>query len=185
MRNFKYVISAVALIATSSLTAPVMAADGTITINGQITDTTCTIAVDGGSKDATVTLPTVSATSLPSTGATAGATPFNISLSNCSGTALGTASTYFEPGMYVDNSSGRLNIDATVADSAKNVQVELLNADMHAIVAGASITNGQNDIPVDISSGNAMLNYFARYYATGQSEAGAVTTQIDYTMTYQ
>jgi len=185
MRNIENTISLAALVVSSSIAFNAMANDGTITINGQITDTTCTIAVNGGSNDAIVTLPTVSATSLPGAGTTAGATPFNISLSNCSGTALGTAMAYFEPGSYVDNSTGRLNIDTTAADAAKNVQVELLNSDMNAILAGASVANGQNDIPVDISSGSGTLSYYARYYATGKTEPGSVTTQIDYTMTYE
>ncbi|HHD7462690.1 TPA: fimbrial protein [Klebsiella oxytoca] len=185
MRKYTMALSAVALVASTALSASVFAADGTITINGKITDTTCTISVDGGSNDATVTLPTVSASSLAATGQTAGATPFTISLSGCSGTSLNTASTYFEPGAYVDSSTGRLNIDTTASDAATNVQVELLNADMNAIVAGASVANGQNDVPVDISSGSGTLNYFAQYYATDASTAGSVTTQVDYTMTYQ
>ena len=185
MRKYTTALSAVALVISSAFAASVFAADGTITINGKITDTTCTISVDGGSNDATVTLPTVSSSSLAASGQTAGATPFNISLSNCSGTSLNTDSTYFEPGAYVDSVTGRLNIDTTASDAATNVQVELLNANMSAIVAGASVANGQNDVPVDISAGNGTLNYFAQYYATGASTAGSVTTQVDYTMTYQ
>lgn len=185
MRKYNYALSALAMVITSAFTASAFAVDGTITINGQITDTTCTISVDGGSNDATVTLPTVSSTTLGAPGATAGATPFTISLSNCSGTSLNTASTYFEPGAYVDSTTGRLNIDSAAADAATNVQVQLLNADRDAIVAGASVANGQNDIPVDISSGNGTLNYFAQYYATGASTAGSVTTQVDYTMVYE
>lgn len=185
MRNYKTALSALALVATSAVTASAFAVDGTITINGKITDTTCTISVDGGSNDATVTLPTVSASALNAAGQTAGATPFNISLSNCTGSILNMASTYFEPGTYVDSETGRLNIDTTAAGAANNVQVELLNADMNAIVAGASVTNGQNDVPVDISAGSGTLNYYAQYYATGVSTAGTVTTQVDYTMTYE
>lgn len=185
MRKYTTALPAVALVISSAFTASVLAADGTITINGKITDTTCTISVDGGSNDATVTLPTVSSSSLAAPGQTAGATPFNISLSNCSGTSLGTVSTYFEPGAYVDSVTGRLNIDTTASDAATNVQVQLLNSERNAIVAGASVANGQNDVPVDISSGSGTLNYFAQYYATDASTAGSVTTQVDYTMTYQ
>lgn len=185
MRNNSKAFSVLAVFVSSALTASAFAVDGTITFNGQITDTTCTISVDGGSNDATVTLPTVSTVTLASAGSTAGATPFTISLSNCSGTSLSTASTYFEPGTYVDSTSGRLNIDSTAADAATNVQVQLLNADRNPIIAGASVVNGQNDIPVDITSGNGMLNYYAQYYATGSSTAGSVTTQVDYTMVYE
>lgn len=185
MRNCKHTLSALALVLSAATVSSAMAADGTITINGVITDTTCTISVDGGANDATVTLPTVSASSLAAAGATAGATPFNISLSACTGATLATASTYFEPGAYVDSQSGRLNIDTGVADPATNVQVQLLNSARTPIVAGASVANGQNDVPVDISGGSGTLNYFAQYYATGASTAGAVTTQVDYTMVYE
>ncbi|PRE84487.1 fimbrial protein, partial [Burkholderia gladioli] len=59
----------------------VFAADGTITFMGNVTAQTCTINGNGsGSKNFTVTLPTVSASSLATAGATAGATPFNIAL---------------------------------------------------------------------------------------------------------
>lgn len=78
MRKYNYALSALAMVITSAFTASAFAVDGTITINGQITDTTCTISVDGGSNDATVTLPTVSSTTLGAAGATAGATPFTI-----------------------------------------------------------------------------------------------------------
>ena len=58
------------------------AADGTITINGLVTDNTCVVTTPQG-KDLTVTLPTVSKLSLASDGATAGRTPFTLGLSNC------------------------------------------------------------------------------------------------------
>lgn len=185
MWNAKNKFSTVALIVSSVFAANALAVDGTITINGKITDTTCTVSVNGGTADATVTLPTISATALPNVNSTAGATPFNISLSGCTGTSLSTASTYFEPGTFVDTSTGRLNIDGTVADAATNVQVQLLNANRDAIVAGASVAAGQNDVAVDISSGSGTLNYYAQYYATGAVGAGSVTTQVDYTITYQ
>lgn len=183
MWNAKNNLSAIAFIVGFAFASHALAADGTITINGKITDTTCTVSVDNGSASATVTLPTISATALPSANATAGTTPFNISLKDCSGTAL-KASTYFEAGAFTDAATGRLNID-TAAGAASNVQVQLLNANREAIIAGASQAAGQNDIAVDISSGSATLNYFAQYYATGAVGAGAVTTQVDYTITYE
>ncbi|MCU6666291.1 fimbrial protein [Silvania hatchlandensis] len=185
MLKFTNTTSLLALIISSAFITATSAADGIITINGKITDTTCTISVNGDNKDTTVTLPTVSSTSLSAIGQTAGTTPFNISLSNCSGASLRTASTYFEPGTYVDNENGRLNVDSTADDAATNVQVQLLNSNMNPIVVGASVANGQNDVPIDISGGNGVLNYYAQYYATGSSQAGAVTTQVDYTMIYE
>lgn len=158
------------------------AADGTITINGEITDTTCNISVNGGAADATVVLPTVSASSLAAAGETAGATPFNIALSGCTGTALGTATTWFESGLNVDSTSGRLNNTGT----ATEVQVQLLNSGMAAIMAGGPQGGGgQNDIPVDISTGDGTLNYYAQYYATAPSTAGTVVTSVEYTLVYE
>lgn len=185
MFHLKTTFTAATLVISSFFAVPVMAADGTITINGKITDTTCTISVNGGTTNATVTLPTVSASSLPSSGSTAGATPFSISLNTCSGSAMGTAKTYFELGAFVDGNSGRLNIDSVAPGAASNVQVELLNANRAPIVVGASMAAGQNDIPVDITAGNGTLNYFAQYHATAPAGAGSVTTQVDYTMTYE
>ncbi|MBL5902964.1 fimbrial protein [Serratia fonticola] len=157
-----------------------LAADGTITINGTITDTTCDISVNNQSKDATVTLPTISISALPTVGATAGATPFSIALTNCAGATLNTASTFFEAGAYVEQSTGRLNNSAS--GTATNVQVQLLNANLGSIMAGSA--HSQGDVVVDISSGGGVMNYFAQYYANGTVTPGTVNTQVDYTIIY-
>lgn len=47
MRKYNFALPALAMVFTSAFTASAFAVDGTITINGQITDTTCTISVDG------------------------------------------------------------------------------------------------------------------------------------------
>ncbi len=95
-----------ALIAALSVVgiANAQAADGTITINGLVTDKTCDIVTPAG-KDFTVTLPTVSKQTLAKSGDVAGRTPFQINLGNCS---EGKVATYFEPGATVDFNTGRL-----------------------------------------------------------------------------
>lgn len=155
------------------------AADGTISITGQITDVTCAIAVNGGGNNATVTLPTVSVSALPNSGETAGTTSFRIALSECSGDTLGNAYAYFELGSAVDSSSGRLN---NVSGTASNVQVQLLDKNLTPIVAG-SASQG-NGAMAEISGGAATLEYAARYYATGAAGAGSVSTQVDYSIVY-
>lgn len=184
MRIYTTSISALSLCILSMCASSAFAVDGTITFNGKITDSTCAVSVNGMGAFGDVTLPTVSAGTLYSTGSTAGRTPFNISLENCSGTALKTATTYFEPGAYVDLTNNRLNID-NAAGSAKNVQIELLNSNLDTIAVGAPSASGQNDIPVDISGKTGMLNYFAQYYATGVTTAGSVLSQVDYTIAYE
>lgn len=183
MKKYLSSHSCLSLLVSTLLLPSAFASDGTITITGTITDTTCTIAVNDGNADGTVTLPTVSAKTLAASGDVAGATPFSIGLSSCSGTSLGTATSYFEPGAYVDTESGRLNVDSATG-SATNIQVQLLNSEREAIVAGAA-TGGQNDISTDIESGSGTLNYYAQYYATGVSTAGSVSTQVSYTIVYE
>ena len=158
------------------------ASDGTITVVGEVVDTTCSIQVDNATRDATVVLPTVASAQLASTGETAGATPFNIALSGCTGDTLQNAKAYFEPGASVNMETGRLKLEVGTG-KATELEVEILNSDYSPIHAGAAADN-QNDVPVDISSGNGVLNYAARYFATGRATPGAVQTRVEYTVTY-
>lgn len=171
---------AIPLLALATSTA--FAADGTITINGQVTDNTCTVNTVQG-KDFTVTLPTVSKQVLAVAGDTAGRTPFTINLTGC--TAGSKVATYFEPGATVDFNTGRLN---NASGTAKNVQVQLLGSNNTAIPVLAAGAGGiqTNSQLVDVSgTGAADLNYYAEYYATGASEAGSVATTVKYTIIYQ
>ena len=176
----KQKLSLLAAVAALAFGSSAMAADGTITITGTVTDTTCSIAVNDGTANATVTLPTVSTSSLAASGDTAGTTLYTISLTECSGTSLGTAHAWYEAGANVDTDSGRLN--NTSDGTTTNVQVQLLNADLGVITAGVT---DQNDVTVDISGGSGTLEYYAQYYATGVSTAGAVATSVDYTIEYE
>jgi len=173
-----------ALIAVLSVVgiAQAQAADGTITINGLVTDKTCDIITPAG-KDFTVALPTVSKQTLANSGDVAGRTPFQINLANCS---EGKVATYFEPGATVDFNTGRLLNQA--ASGAKNVDVQLLGSNNQVIPVLAAGSNGAqaNSQWVDVVEGGAAdLNYYAEYYATGASTAGEVTTSVQYTIIYQ
>jgi major type 1 subunit fimbrin (pilin) len=179
-------ISSGALALFSSMSA--RAADGTITITGVVTDTTCSIngKATGTSADVAVTLPSVTAGSLATTGAVAGTSDFGdikLTLSGCTGAAT-KAVARFENGPTIDQSSGYLKNQAA-ATPANNVQVRLLNAKMQPINI---LTNANNDLAANgaaIATGAATLNYFAQYYATGKAAAGNVNTSVQYTMTYQ
>lgn len=153
------------------------ASDGTITINGQINAATCTVAVTG-TAGSTVTLPTVATTVLGAAGNTAGQTAFSIGLTGCSA-GVTKAATYFEAGPNV-NAAGRLNNPV----GATNVNVELVNSNgtTPIVIGSAAPSSGVGSFPV--ASGNATLNYFARYYATGAATAGAVATSVTFSMVY-
>lgn len=162
------------------------AADGTITITGTITDTTCSIngKATGTPADKSVTLAPVPTGSLSSAGAVAGTsspTDLQLNLTGCSGTAT-KAVARFENGPTVDQSNGYLS---NTGGTAKNVEVRLLNAQMQPINV---TTNSSNQIATNgaaITSGAATLQYFAQYYATGVAQAGTVNTSVQFTMAYQ
>ncbi|MCH7318577.1 fimbrial protein [Acinetobacter gyllenbergii] len=173
-----------ALIAALSVVgiANAQAADGTITINGLVTDQTCEIVTPAG-KDFTVTLPTVSRQTLANAGDIAGRTPFQIKLDKCS---KGKVATYFEPGATVDFNDGRLKNQE--AGGAENVKVQLLGDNNRFLPIKAAGSNGaqENSQWVDVvEGGTADLNYYAEYYATGASTAGKVNTKVQYTIIYQ
>ncbi|GAB3785420.1 fimbrial protein [Dyella agri] len=177
-----------AVIGAGLLAAPSVAraADGTITFNGDITGQTCDINGNGtGGEDFTVNLPTVSASTLASSGAWAGRTPFNIGLSNCS-PATGNVSTYFEPGTSVNQSTGQLIVDGG-GTAATNVELALLNEDTSQIHVGetTSGTDSSGTGSVALSSGAATLNYYVQYVATnGAATEGSVASRVDYTIVY-
>ncbi|VWD43963.1 MULTISPECIES: fimbrial protein [Burkholderia] len=172
------------LMATAGLLAAASsahAADGTITITGEITAQTCTISGNGGGKDFTVGLKEVSTSALATVGATAGRLPFNIVLSNCSPNS-GNASVYFEPGTTVNTTTGNLKNDK---GTATNVEIGLLNKDASSIKLGAA-KGQQNSQTVPISNATATLDYYAQYVATGgAATSGSVNTSVMYSISYQ
>jgi major type 1 subunit fimbrin (pilin) len=187
----KRIIPAAAFVAlgiVSLLSSKAHAADGTITINGAVSDTTCSIngVTAGSPANITATLPTVPTGSLSAAGATAGTSnlgDIQMALSGCSGVAT-KAVARFENGPTVDQSSGYL-INQSGGSPAQNVEVRLLNAQQQPINI---LTNANNDIATNgtaISGGAAVLNYFAQYYATGKAQPGSVNTTVQYTMQYQ
>lgn len=159
-----------------------MAADGTITFTGEITDTTCVIAGDGTvGSNFEVTLPTVSTTALSAAGRTAGAKAFDISLgttgSPCAATNVGVN---FEPGPNIDAATGMLR-NATGGDYATNVQVAILNNASVKI----DLRDNTNSQIVPVTGGIAVLNYTGQYEAVGGgATAGDVSTSVQYSITY-
>ncbi|CAE6868896.1 Major fimbrial subunit SMF-1 [Paraburkholderia nemoris] len=175
----KTLLSTLLAAASIAMLAPAAhAADGTITFNGSVVGTTCTI--NSGTPNFSVTLPPVSTSALATAGATAGLTPFSIALTACSG-GTGNATAYLEPGPTVDTATGQLIV---AAGGATNVEIGLLNSKNQPIVAGAA-TGSQNTDLVSIASGSATLNMYAQYVAMGAATAGAANSTIQYTISYQ
>lgn len=161
------------------------AADGTITITGQVVDSSCAIAVNGGTGDATVVLPSVSKTTLANPDDVAGSTAVNMTLSGCP--ATGSVRAYFEA-LNVDQSTGHL-INTASATPAENVQVQVTNASGSAIDLRTN-DNSTNSFVAFTDDGagvgTANLQYGVQYIATGgAATAGQVETQLVYSLDYQ
>jgi major type 1 subunit fimbrin (pilin) len=166
-----------ALIAVA-VSAPLMAnaSDGTITFKGEVTANTCTIKVNDGTANNTVTLPTVASSQLAAKGDTAGQTEVKIGLSACSD-AVKTARAFFESGPNVST-----NHNLTNKGTATNVEVQLLTPTSTVIAIGD--TAQRSATGTTLTSGAAVMSYKAQYYATAASGAGTVDTSVTYSIDY-
>lgn len=173
--SMKKLTLAAAIVAGMALTPAAFAVDGTITFNGNVLATTCTI--NSGTPNFTVTLPDVSTNVLAVSGDVAGQTAFNIALSSCSANA--TASAYFEQGPNIDATTGNI----TNSGTATNVQIQLVNSDGTSAINLLTPTSNTTTAAVTSTSGGT-LTYYARYFATGVSTAGTVTATEQYTINY-
>ena len=165
------------------------ASSGTITFNGQLTSSTCKVNVNGsGNSDGNVDLPVLQKTALPSQGATAGDTTFNMLLTDCTlADGMTAVSAYFEDGVTV-NPYGRL-INQSKATETSNVTLELLdrtqsNANVITIGSNSQIKNAIYEIVKDNA---ATLNYSVRYYAEEKdgASAGMVSSSVVYALQYK
>ncbi|HHT7392513.1 fimbrial protein [Klebsiella oxytoca] len=163
------------------------ASTGTITFNGELTDSTCDVDINGQGADAIVKLPTVSVNDLAASGDTTGRTSFNLNLSNCVvGTQGGHSkvAAYFQPGTTVDLSTGRLR---NVSGTATNVDLELLDATgSYATIKVGNTDQVSNTAYVDIQAdGSAVLPYAVQYYANAQTTPGTVVSSVVYNLQYK
>lgn len=175
MKNLSLALALMGACAATST----FAATGTVTFNGKLVAGTCGATVNGGTASQTVTLPTVHVSSLGAVAATAGTTPFTITLTGqeCKdGTT--TATPYFESEVAKVNAAGRLINTTTATDL---VEVQLLN--------NAGTVINVNDISTTQAtsvSATGTFNYSARYYATAAATtAGAVTSSVSYSIIYK
>jgi type 1 fimbria pilin len=122
-----------------------------------------------------VALPTVSANALKAVGATAGATPFNITY-NC-GTSL-TVSMYMTTPNAGSSAGLMLPDGVTCTGAATNVALQLL-------MKSQAVTFNTSQ-KIGTASGNLTIPFVVQYYATATPvSSGSVCTTATYTLTYQ
>jgi len=170
---------ALILVMTAAPALTFAASPNTITFNGQVSDQTCAVAVNGNAANPVILMPTVSATALSAVGSTAGETPFTISVSGCTAPSSSLAiKTAFQGGNVT--SAGNL----ANAGTATNVQVQLLKG------AGGSavVLNGITSVPgLTLASGatSASHDFAVRYISeAGAATAGTVSATAQYALDY-
>ncbi|WP_019464353.1 fimbrial protein [Dyella japonica] len=157
--------------------------------NITITVPTCTISAGANQ---TVTLPTVDSRLLATSGATAGLTPFSISITNCPAGAS-IATNVFSGGS-TDSTTGALTNTTSSAkggSGAANLEVQFLNGPGGSNNAGSLINlsqttaSAQGTSTYTLVNNGATLNYYAQYLATGAVTPGLFTATVQYGITYQ
>lgn len=134
-----------------------MAADGTITVFGEVVTQTCTVAAAGG-------------------------TPFSIALTAC---PVGSSmSAHFLPGATINNTTGNL-INQAAAPTAGNVEVALYNTTGVTKINLAAAKGAQTSPAFVVPAGGATsMAYQAKYFATGVATTGKVQSNVDYNLSY-
>ncbi|WP_272539741.1 fimbrial protein [Providencia sp. PROV197] len=162
------------------------ASTGTITFNGELTDTTCKVDIEGQGSDATVVLPTVSVSELAAAGDITGRTAFNMNLSDCVIGAAGhnKVASFFQAGSSVDLATGRLK---NVGGSATNVDLQLLDpSNSYSTINVGNTNQVNNSAYANIATdGTATLPYAVEYYANAQTTPGTVTSTVVYNLMYK
>lgn len=170
---------------TASAQVAAGAADGTITFSGNVQSSTCVIAVNNGTREGTVNLPTVRTTALTGSaagaagGQTAGETPFSIRLTGCT-SASQTVSAFFSS--TAANTAGRMR--NTLSNGAQNVDLELLTNSSQTIDLNAPFGTQRSESAV-LANGEGTLNYRVRYFATAQATSGLVRSNTTFFLNFQ
>jgi major type 1 subunit fimbrin (pilin) len=173
-------IAGLGMIATSQA----MAADGTITFNGEISAVTCSVhgGTPTGGNDFTVTLPTVQTSAFNGgVGTVAGAVPYSIFVGAAgeAGCTDGTVvSVHYEPtSPQIDPTTGNLN----VTGGATGVQIQVLNQDKSVI----NLANAPDSAQYTVAGNTAELPFYAQYISTAASvTAGTADSSVLYSIAY-
>ena len=193
MKKLNLALLTITLSAVGATTS-VFATDGTITINGRVITSTCTLTGSGtggtGKQNVTVTLPTVSNSVFTAANSTAQATNFNLSLTNSAGTAACDAVTIAglqgitlggptNAGQYV--SGGTTRLVNTVPGSTVNTQLKL--ASVTTPIDFASTNQLTNSNATTTTSG--IWNMQAQYFSpTATPAAQQVNSVVNYILNY-
>ncbi|MEE4411151.1 MULTISPECIES: fimbrial protein [unclassified Serratia (in: enterobacteria)] len=168
---------ALAAASTSALAADEVT-QGTVTFNGELTASTCSIVSD--SVDRQVQLPKVAIQTLSAAGTSAGSKGFDLNVEKCPAGITKVAAHFEAIGSSgVDSATGNLtNQYQGAGTKATNVQVRLYNSDEQQLKLG------DTGAAATVTGGKATMRYYGGYYATEKTTAGLVYAQARYTLVY-
>lgn len=178
-----------------------LAADGLITITGEISTSTCKI--NGGDPPANllVKLPKISTKALKADGDVAGATVFTIALTECPSSLSGDMKAHFEPGSTTDYGTGNLiaytstalptvaanSIPSSGLTAKEHVLIQLRNLDGTAINIAATDQNASGfTLQTSGTHKQTNLQYIAEYKKKGSTavDAGMLVTYVSFSLVY-
>ncbi|MGV0961335.1 MAG: fimbrial protein [Limnohabitans sp.] len=182
--KFQHIAAATAMLMVAGA---VQASDGSVWVNGNVLADTCTITQTGGA-NSTISLPTLPASQFATAGNKGGDTLFAIELSECTAYTAGNdyqMLVWFEAGATVDPVTGNLKNTATGSTAATNVELEITDVAKSLKLKPGDLVNMNSTsrfYTTDTASG--IFNYKVNYISTGLATAGAVTSQVTYSIRY-
>ncbi|PSB84770.1 fimbrial protein [Photobacterium damselae] len=165
-------------IATSAFA--VEAAPNTINFQGEVTEQTCEVTVNGNTADPVVLLSSVGAKDLATAGATAGETTFTLGVTGCAAGADALPINTVFVGNNVD-ASGNLGNTGT----ATNVALQLLDASGGSAI---DLTSSASVSGLEVAAGATEATHdFAVQYISkaGSATAGTVLGSVQYAIEYK
>lgn len=159
------------------------ATSGNLTVKGFVYSNTCYLAADSVNK--VVELASVKANELDGAGKTAKAKAFNINLQGCPAVYVNAVKQQKQNvAITFDNDSQAVttagNLKNTLADGAKNVDIQLLDESSQPIHL-----KNKPVVAKALSAGNVSFALKAQYYATGVAEPGDIETQVPFSIEYK
>jgi major type 1 subunit fimbrin (pilin) len=155
-----------AIVGAMSLSA--QAADGTITITGVVTESTCAISPVTGGGDVNVDVGGHGVGSLKAPNSYTAEKALTFKIVGGGTCEIGAASISFG-GVNVDATTG--NLKNTIATGGSNVQAQLLNDEYEPI-------DLRSKVPVNIQTGDTDLKWHARLFAKEAATAGDFQSSV-------
>ncbi|QIP90103.1 Fimbrial protein precursor [Serratia fonticola] len=170
----------IAILVSSLVLSSAVLADNTIKFQGEVADQTCDISINGNASAPLILLPTVSTSSLATSGATAGQTPFTIGLTGCTA----SASTVAIKTVFVGNN---LTADGRMGNTGTAGKVSLQLVDPAAPTVPLDLTGqtGATGLSLAASATSASYDFAVEYYSEGTATPGSVLGSVQYSVSYQ